>query len=207
MPVIKCKVCGGDMELAANMSYGTCEYCGSTMTLPKVEEEQRAASFNRGNHFRRLGEFDKALTVYEKLVQEDEHDAEAHWCCALCRFGIEYVQDPVTGGYLPTCHRASFESFLEDVDYKAAVNSADAVAREHYIKGGKQIAGIQKQLLATIQQEDPFDVFICYKESGGPGPADCGQYLSTRNILSADRGELPHFFCTHYLRGAGWSGI
>lgn len=169
MPVIKCKVCGGDMELAANMSYGTCEYCGSTMTLPKVEEEQRAASFNRGNHFRRLGEFDKALTVYEKLVQEDEHDAEAHWCCALCRFGIEYVQDPATGEYLPTCHRASFESFLEDVDYKAAVNSADAVAREHYIKGGKQIAGIQKQLLATIQQEDPFDVFICYKESGDQG--------------------------------------
>lgn len=169
MQIIKCKACGGDMELSPDKSYGICEYCGSTMTLPKVDEEQRAASFNRGNHFRRLGEFDKALSVYERLVQEDEHDAEAHWCCALCRFGIDYVQDPTTGECLPTCHRASFESFLEDVDYKAAIENADAAAKEHYIKGGTQIADVQKHLLATIQREDPFDVFICYKESGDNG--------------------------------------
>ena len=88
MPVIKCKMCGGDIELSADKTFGTCEYCGSTMTLPKVSDDQRAAAFNRGNHFRRIGEFDKALAVYEHIVQEDDTDAEAHWCCALCRFGI-----------------------------------------------------------------------------------------------------------------------
>lgn len=96
MAIIKCKMCGGDIELAADKTFGTCEYCGSTMTLPRVSDEQRAAAFNRGNHFRRIGEFDKALAVYERIVQEDENDAEAHWCCALCRFGIEYVEDPVS---------------------------------------------------------------------------------------------------------------
>ena len=64
MPIIKCKMCGGDIELAADKTFGTCEYCGSTMTLPKVSDDQRAAAFNRGNHFRRMGEFDKALGVY-----------------------------------------------------------------------------------------------------------------------------------------------
>ena len=88
MIIIKCKMCGGDMELTADQRYGTCQYCGSTMTLPKIDDEQRASAFNRGNHFRRIGEFDKALVVYERIVQEDETDAEAHWCCALCRFGI-----------------------------------------------------------------------------------------------------------------------
>ena len=111
MAIIKCKMCGGDMELNTDQRCGTCEYCGSTMTLPKVDDEQRAAAFNRGNHFRRIGEFDKALTVYEHIVQEDEADAEAHWCCALCRFGIEYVKDPASGVYIPTCHRASLTVF------------------------------------------------------------------------------------------------
>lgn len=118
MAIIKCKMCGGDMKISPDSSFGTCEYCGTTMTLPKVNDEQRAAAFNRGNHFRRIGEFDKALAVYEGIVREDEKDAEAHWCCALCRFGIEYVKDPATGEYLPTCHRASFDNFLEDVDYQ-----------------------------------------------------------------------------------------
>ena len=79
MAIIKCKMCGGDIELAADKTFGTCEFCGSTTTLPKVDDDQRAAAFNRGNHFRRIGEFDKALQVYERIVREDDTDAEAHW--------------------------------------------------------------------------------------------------------------------------------
>ena len=167
--IIKCKMCGGDMEISADQRTGTCEYCGSTMTLPKIDDEQRAAAFNRGNHFRRIGEFDKALAVYEGIVREDENDAEAHWCCALCRFGIEYVKDPASGEYLPTCHRASFDSFLEDVDYKAALEHADVVARAQYQKDGEKIAQVQRGILSISQREQPFDVFICYKESDERG--------------------------------------
>ena len=169
MAIIKCKMCGGDMELSQDKTIGTCEYCGSTMTVPKVSSEQRAAVFDRGNHFRRLGEFDKALSVYERIVQEGENDAEAHWCCALCRFGIEYVKDPASGEYLPTCHRVSFDSFLEDVDYKAALAHADVVAKAQYQKDGEKIAQVQRDILATVQKEEHFDVFICYKESDDRG--------------------------------------
>lgn len=169
MAVIKCKMCGGDMEMSADKTFGTCEYCGSTMTLPKVDSEQRASAFNRGNHFRRMGEFDKALAVYERIVAEDDTDAEAHWCCALCRFGIEYVEDPGTYEYLPTCHRASFDSFLEDVDYLAAVAHSDGITRRQYQKDAAKIAEVQKGILATSQNEEPFDVFICYKESDENG--------------------------------------
>lgn len=169
MAILKCKMCGGDIELSADKTFGTCEFCGSTMTFPKVDDEQRAAAFNRGNHFRRTGEFDKALAVYERIVQEDENDAEAHWCCALCRFGIEYVEDPNTLEYLPTCHRASFDSFLEDVDYLAALEHSDGITRRQYQKDAAKIAEVQRGILATSQNEEPFDVFICYKESEDDG--------------------------------------
>ena len=164
MAVIKCKMCGGDMEISADKTFGTCEYCGSTMTLPKVSDDQHAAAFNRGNHFRRAGEFDKALGVYERIVAEDDTDAEAHWCCALCRFGIEYVEDPATYEWLPTCHRASFDSFLEDVDYLAALEHSDGITRRQYQKDAAKIAEVQRGILATSQNTEPYDVFISYKE-------------------------------------------
>ena len=169
MAIIKCKMCGGDIDISPDKTFGTCEYCGSTMTLPKVDDEQRAAAFNRGNHFRRSGEFDKALAVYERIVAEDDNDAEAHWCCALCRFGIEYVEDPATYEWLPTCHRASFDSFLEDVDYLAAVEHSDGITRRQYQKDAAKIAEVQRGILATSQNEQPFDVFLCYKETGEDG--------------------------------------
>ena len=152
------------MEISADKTFGTCEYCGSTMTLPKVSDDQRAAAFNRGNHFRRAGEFDKALGVYERIVAEDDTDAEAHWCCALCRFGIEYVEDPATYEWLPTCHRASFDSFLEDVDYLAALEHSDGITRRQYQKDAAKIAEVQRGILATSQNTEPYDVFISYKE-------------------------------------------
>ena len=169
MAIIKCKMCGGDIELTADKTFGTCEFCGSTMTLPKIDDDQRAAAFNRGNHFRRIGEFDKALAVYERIVREDDTDAEAHWCCALCRFGIEYVEDPATYEYLPTCHRASFDSFLEDVDYLAAVEHSEGITKRQYQKDGAKIAEVQRGILATSQNAEPYDVFICYKESDADG--------------------------------------
>lgn len=169
MAIIKCKMCGGDMEISADKTFGTCEYCGSTMTLPKVSDEQRAAAFNRGNHFRRAGEFDKALGVYERIVAEDDTDAEAHWCCALCRFGIDYVEDPTTYEWMPTCHRASFDSFLEDVDYLAALEHSDGITRRQYQKDAAKIAEVQRGILATSQNTEPYDVFINYKELGANG--------------------------------------
>ena len=169
MAIIKCKMCGGDITVAEDKTFGTCEYCGSTMTFPRVSDEQRAAAFNRGNHFRRMGEFDKALAVYERIVAEDDGDAEAHWCCALCRFGIEYVEDPTTYEWLPTCHRVSFDSFLEDVDYLAALEHSDGITRRQYQKDAAKIAEVQRGILATSQNTEPYDVFISYKELDAEG--------------------------------------
>ncbi len=169
MALFKCKMCGGSLEIHNSETVATCEYCGTQQTVSRASDEQREAAFNRGNHFRRIGEFDKALSVYERIVAEDDTDAEAHWCCALCRFGIEYVEDPNTYEYIPTCHRASFDNFLEDVDYLAALRYSDGITKRQYQKDGARIAEVQRGILATSQNAEPFDVFICYKESDENG--------------------------------------
>ncbi|MBQ4074171.1 MAG: TIR domain-containing protein [Clostridia bacterium] len=170
MAIIKCKMCGGDIELSADKTYGVCEFCGSTTTFPRIDDDHRANLFNRANHFRRQNEFDKAVSAYERILETDNADAEAHWGVVISRFGIEYVVDPASGMRIPTCHRVQSASILTDADYLAALEYApDAASRSIYEAQAHQIAEIQKGILAISAQEKPCDVFICYKESAPDG--------------------------------------
>lgn len=70
---------------------------------------------------------------------------------------------------MPTCHRASFDSFLEDVDTKAAIEHADAVAKRQYEHDAQVIEEVRRSILTLSQNEKPYDVFICYKETDDRG--------------------------------------
>lgn len=168
--IIKCKMCGGDIDFIPGATYGTCEYCGSTSTIPQAEDENKLNRYNRANHFRRLCEFDKAVAAYEKILEQDDTDAEAHWGAVISRFGIEYVEDPATHQRIPTCHRVQVASILTDEDYLAAVeNAPDEESRRIYQEEAARIAEIQKGILAISANEKPYDVFICYKETDENG--------------------------------------
>lgn len=168
--IIKCKMCGGDIDFIPGATYGTCEYCGSTSTIPQAEDENKLNRYNRANHFRRQCEFDKAVAAYEKILEQDDTDAEAHWGVVISRFGIEYVEDPATHQRIPTCHRVQVASILTDEDYLAAVeNAPDEESRRIYQEEAARIAEIQKGILAISANEKPYDVFICYKETDENG--------------------------------------
>lgn len=169
MSVFKCKMCGGTLEINNNESVATCEYCGTKQTLPKLDDDRRANLYDRANHFRRNNEFDKAMGIYEQILNEDNTDAEAYWSLVLCRYGIEYVEDPSSHKRIPTVNRAQFTSIFDDDNYKSALQYADGYQRSIYEEEAKAINEIQKGILAISQKEEPFDVFICYKETDNSG--------------------------------------
>lgn len=169
MTLFKCKMCGGTLEINNNESVATCEYCGTKQTLPKLDDDRRANLYDRANHFRRNNEFDKAMGIYEQILDEDNTDAEAYWSLVLCRYGIEYVEDPSSHKRIPTVNRAQFTSIFDDDNYKSALQYADGYQRNIYEEEAKAINEIQKGILAISSQEEPFDVFICYKETDNNG--------------------------------------
>ena len=170
MAIFKCKMCGGDLDVQAGENVGICQFCGTQQTMPTAADEQKANLFNRANHFRRSNDFDKAIGAYESLIGLDPSDAEAHFGLALSRYGIEYVEDPKTGKQIPTLRRLQSEPFLTDQDYMAAIDFApDGYSRSLYEEEGKQIAEIQRRVLAVSSQESPYDVFICYKDTTDGG--------------------------------------
>ena len=169
MAIIKCKMCGGDLEITEGVTVAECEYCGTKQTVPNVDNEKKLTLFSRANRLRLACEFDKAAGVYENIVAEFPEEAEAYWGLVLCRYGIEYVDDPATGKKVPTCHRSSFDSILEDSDFEQACENADAVARRVYRDEAKAIEDIRKGILEVSGKEPPYDIFICYKETDESG--------------------------------------
>lgn len=168
MAVFKCKMCGGALE-ANSETVAVCQYCGTKQTLPKTNDDVISNLFNRANNLRLKCEFDKAALVYEKIVEQDDSEAEAHWGIVLCKYGIEYVEDPKTQKRIPTCHRTLFEAVTTDADYLAAIDYSDSLQQQIYEAEARAIDRIQKDILNIVKNEKPFDVFICYKETDENG--------------------------------------
>ncbi len=169
MSVFKCKMCGGTLEVNPGESVAVCEYCGTKQTLPRLDDDRRANLYDRAGHFRRNNEYDKAAAIYEQILEGDNTDAEAYWSLVLCRYGIEYVEDPAAHKRIPTVNRAQFTSVLADEDYKSAIKYADTASRGVYEAEARTIDEIQRGILAISQKEEPFDIFICYKETDASG--------------------------------------
>ena len=165
MSFFKCKMCGGTIEFNQGDTVGVCDSCGTKQTLPNVNDDAISSLYNRANTLRMKSKFDRAEELYNKIIASDETQAEAYWGIILCKFGIEYVEDPKTFKRVPTCHRTSFDAITADEDFKLAVKYGDAEQKKLYRAEAKAIDAIQKDILNIAKNEKPFDIFICYKET------------------------------------------
>ena len=194
MAVFKCKMCGGDLEIHEHESVAVCEYCGTKQTLPKLDDEKRMQLYDRANHFRRNNDFDKAMGIYENILNEDNTDAEAYWSLVLCRYGVEYVEDPSTHKRVPTVNRTQYTSIFDDEDYKSAIEYADAAQKAVYEAEANAINEIQKGILEISQKEEPFDVFICYKETDTQGRRTRDSVIATELYYELQKAGFKVFF-------------
>lgn len=160
----KCKMCGGDIEIQEGSTVAKCKYCGSLMTLPKIDTDKKARLFNKANEYRQNNEFDKSYDAYRAITEEDPEEAEAYWGMILSEYGIEYVEDPKSGKRIPTCHRVQNQFVQNSSNYKLALKYADAERRMMYEEEADSIDSLQKDILSISSRELPYDVFICYKE-------------------------------------------
>ena len=147
MAILKCKMCGGELKILDGMTVAECEYCGSRQTVPTADNEKKMTLFARANRLRAANEFDKAAGVYESIVADFPEEAEA----------------------FPTCHRSSFDSIMDDSDFEQVMENADPVARRVYRDEAKAIEEIRRSIIEVSSKEEPYDIFICYKETDENG--------------------------------------
>ncbi len=165
--VFKCKMCDAVLPVNTGERVVTCEYCGSEQTLPGLGDERLLNLYDRASHYRRNNEFDKAQALYEQILEENPDDSEIYWSVILCKYGIEYVEEG--GKRVPTVNRTQTDTIFDDAEYVNALKYATPEQRAVYEAEAKRIDEIQKDILAISRKEEPFDIFICYKETDENG--------------------------------------
>lgn len=164
MAICRCKMCGGELIITEGQEIAVCESCGTKQTLPRISSDQLSKLLEKANSLRMNGDFDKALEVYDKITdEEDTNDPEIYWNKVICKYGIQYVEED--GKRIPTVNRAQFDSVLLDSDYKKCMENATLTTRELYESEAKLIDNIQQGILEISSQQEPYDVFISFKET------------------------------------------
>lgn len=169
MAVFKCKMCGGNLDIEKGVTVYECAYCGTKQTVPSADDDKKMLLFTRANRLRFECEFDKASGIYESIIADFPEEAEAYWGLILCKYGIEYVDDPKTAKKVPTCHRSSFDSVMDDVNFGLVMENSDELSRALYREEAKKIEKLRKDIIEVSQKEEPYDIFICYKETDSNG--------------------------------------
>ncbi len=167
--LIKCKICGGEMFADGKSALHVCEYCGTKQTVFLPGADELARLYNRANAQRLEKDYAHAQQTYAQIVREKEDEAEAYWGLVLSRYGIEYVRDPASGTNKPTIHRTQFESLTADADYEKALKYATEEAKAEYSAEAARIEAIRERYLQVVSHEEPYDLFICYKETDSSG--------------------------------------
>ena len=119
MANVRCKMCGGNLNVEEGQQTVECEYCGSLQTVPAQIDNEK------------ILDFEKAMLTYESIIAENPKDAEAHFGMLLCKYGVTYVDD-YNGTKKPTINRMQLQSIFDDIDYKEAIEHSDVVTRRVY---------------------------------------------------------------------------
>lgn len=180
MAVFQCKMCGGGLTLTPGSNLAVCQYCGSQQTVPAIDDDKKARLYNRANRYRLECEFDKAYNAYENIVSDGPTEAEAYWSLVLSEYGVEYVDDPKTGKKIPTCHRTLTHSIIANENFKSACQNADSERRIFYEEEAETLDALQKRVLNASAKEEPYDAFICYKETDDNGERTADSVLAQK---------------------------
>lgn len=164
MEVLRCPNCGGEMTQVSAGRF-RCKYCKKESAI-NVGINELVFSLNAAARCRSKKDFDGAMEEYERAISLDPECSDAYWGMFLSEYGIEFVQDPYSGKYMPTaCHRIQTTPVEKNINFKKAIKLVGSVERRQFEEMGKQIDTVREQLLSMSKNMPAYDVFICYKQN------------------------------------------
>ncbi|MBO5287647.1 MAG: leucine-rich repeat protein [Clostridia bacterium] len=165
MAIFTCKRCGEPLDIIGTHGVCECKVCGAQQTVPRPTSDKIESLHGSAAQARKIGDFDGAKVIYNQILAETPDDPEVYWALVLCEYGVQYVIEPGTNKRVPTVNRTQITPVFDDDHYKLSMEYATEEQKVIYEADAKEIDDIQKGILEISSKEDPFDVFICYKES------------------------------------------
>lgn len=153
---IRCNVCGGDLEHEQN-DFWRCAHCRSRFEITEKLPEETVIALNAANTDRMLFRFDDAREKYDLILEKFPTLSEACWGALLAFYGIKYEKDYDNVTFIPTCHRLS-ETPVEACPYYPRLS-------DEAKQKAAQIEALRQAVWTKSQTIEPYDVFLCYKQT------------------------------------------
>lgn len=189
MPALVCKSCGALLSLPSEHSTVKCDHCGLVQTYPKFDDDERIERYNNADFERRNYNFDNALNQFNEMAVRSGGEAELYWQKMLCRYGVSLVHDPKTGRDIPTLNRMQVNPVHDDQDYQKALEFSEGTPdHAYYLDMAEEIEEIRSKFMRVANREEPYDVFICFKENDDDQirTVDSAQAQELYNYLSKE---------------------
>ncbi len=168
MGALKCKMCGSNLEIEDSITVCKCEKCGTSQTVPDIEDDKELKLFERAGRLRFNCDFDKAAGIYNTITDSYPEEAEGYWGLILCKYGIEYA-DNASGIKEPVCHRISYDSVMDDEDFELVMENSDSESRAIFREEAKIIEENRKKYIQIAESEQPYDIYISYRAKDDNG--------------------------------------
>ena len=193
----KCRNCGAQLEEIGPGKY-KCPSCGSVFEID-ISNEEELLALNDAARKLRDGKFDEADVAYRAIIAKYSHSYEAYFGRALAKHGIIFVDDIVANKKVPTCYITDVGSFVDDNNFKRAVEFAPKDVKEQYEKQGELIENIITEWKEKASKQE-YDVFISFKDKdeNNQRTPDSYQAESLYNYLKSEGFNV--FFSRQVLR-------
>ena len=155
-----CNICGANYEYKNGK--WRCPACGA-FKPEELSNEETTLLFSAAQLIR-LAQFDEAEEKYRDIVERYPNNPDGYWGLVLAKYGIKYETD-YDGKTVPSCYAASYESVLDDPNYKKAITLADKDNKRYYLSQAEKIERIRVEWVEKASKEPPYDIFISYKDT------------------------------------------
>ena len=165
---LKCKMCGSNLDIGDSITVCKCEKCGTSQTVPDIEDDKELKLFERAGRLRFNCDFDKAAGIYNTITDSYPEEAEGYWGLILCKYGIEYADD-ASGKKIPVCHRTSYNSVMDEEDFELVMENSNSESRAIFREEAKIIEENRKKYIQIAESEQPYDIYISYRAKDDNG--------------------------------------
>ena len=163
-----CEKCGGELKDMGEGRY-LCPYCRTEFFKETTLPDELVLDLHSANRERSLQRFEDALNEYDRIISSYPDCFDAYWGATLSDYGIQYEKD-YDGRMIPTVHRYSEVPVFENSYYQNAEKYCkNENEKERIEKSATEIEKIRAEIKKTVGTQQPYDIFLCYKESPADG--------------------------------------
>ena len=199
--LMRCTNCGSTNLTFENNIY-TCNSCGSKFEKKQFDSKM-FVDLRLADNYRQSTHFDDAKKLYKQIIENYPEDnlTDVYWGLFLCEQNVVFEEDG-KGDRFPSFYRINSQSVEDTPSFLKAISYASKHEPEKvqvFNDLGDKIEYARKMYLDISTTTNPFEVFICFKNTDENGNHTSDRQLAM-DIYNEFSGKYNIFFSEKTLK-------